>query len=66
MINKLLRFLGISLGLLFILLGALFGITGEVSVSTVVSSILIGVVFIYFGLTNRSVLKDIFEFLSRN
>ena len=61
--NYLFRFLGVTIGLA-ILLGSLlsFFASEVITVGIVLSELsgfLFGVVFIYFGFTNRSIVKDI-------
>jgi uncharacterized membrane protein len=56
--NKIIRFLGIIVGILFVIASPIMLFNSEGNVLSELSMFLIGVIFVYFGFTNRSIIKD--------
>lgn len=59
--NKIIRFLGVIVGSLFMLMSPIMIFSSQGSLLSVLSMFLMGVVFVYFGFTNRSIVKDTFH-----
>lgn len=61
MINRVARVLGIIVGLAAILLAPFLFLDRHSSVLSALSMFLMGIVFTYYGFTNRSVFRGIFR-----